>query len=109
MTTIYNFKRGSTLSLGGTVQLPSGTWTATAQVKDSSLTLVEGMNVTLTPPVAPSTLHTIVLEAHSTMTNDWPIDSLQCDIRFADASTPPVVLDSTTFVINVQQEITSGN
>jgi hypothetical protein len=106
MTTVYNFKRGATLSLGGTVQLPSGTWTATAQARKPDLTLVEGLHVTLTAPVSPSTLHTLVLEAHSDETNDWPIEALACDIRFADASTPPVVLDSTTFTINVVQEIT---
>ena len=105
-TQTYPIKRGATLSLAGSVELPAGTWSASAQVRSAVLALVEQLVVTLTPPVLPATAHTILIEASSAQTADWPIGSLMCDVRFADASATPVVVPSPTFVINVQQEVT---
>lgn len=104
----YPIKRGATLSLAGTVQLPAGTWSASAQVRSTtSLSLVEQLSVTLTPPVFPATAHAILIEASSAQSADWPIGTLLCDVRFSDASATPVVLPSPTFAIQVQQEVTN--
>lgn len=106
--TFYTQKRGATLSLAGTVVLPTGTWTATAQIKDTNLAIIDTVTVTLTPPAGQATAHSILMVVSSTKTALWPIGNLFCDIRFADASSPPVVLPSPTFTIRVIQEITGA-
>ncbi len=102
----YPHKRGATLSLAGTVTLPAGSWSATAQVRNSSGSLVQQLSVTLQAPVAPATAHAILIEATADQALTWPLGDLRCDVRFADASDPPVVVPSPTFIIKVQQEVT---
>ena len=104
----YTHKRGSTLSLAGTVTLPSGTWSASAQVRSASTSLVEQLTVTLTAPESPATAHTILIAGTAAQCADWPIGTLTCDVRFVDASATPVVVPSPTFLIIVTQEITNA-
>ena len=113
-TPTYTHKRGATLSLAGTVTLPAGVWSATSQVKQDVggvLTLVEELAVTLAPIAVPDPggpTHTILLESSSAAASDWPLGRLQCDVRFADASVPPVVLPTETFDIKVVREVTGA-
>ena len=107
--TVYELKRGATLSLAGTVTLPAGTWAVQCQVRKSTsagLELVEALSVDLVPGSGRAP-HTILIEATSTMSGDWPEGTrLQCDVAFFDDSTPPVVLPSPTFVIKVVPAVT---
>lgn len=102
-----DLKKGSTLSLGGTVALPSGTWTAKASVKDVNRVIIDELVVTLTAPVSPATDHTILLEGSATMTADWAYGRRECDIRYQDAT--GYVISSPTFYINVVKEITNAS
>lgn len=103
---VYPHKRGATLSLAGTVTLPAGSWSATAQVRNASGSLVQQLAVTLQAPVAPATAHGILIEATADQAATWPLSDLRCDVRFADASATPVVVPSPTFIVRVQQEVT---
>lgn len=105
---IYPHKRGATLSLAGTVQLPAGTWSASAQVRTATNALVEQLTVTLSAPVSPATAHGILIECTAAQAVDWPVGDLRCDVRFVDASAVPVVVPTPTFVIRVSQEVTSA-
>lgn len=112
-TQIYTHKLGSTLSLAGTVTLPTGTgaWSGSATVKrleSGSYTTVEELAVTLEAPGTPGDPHTILLESSSEAAANWPLAKLQCDIRFEDEAVPPLVIYSPTFVINVVQGITDA-
>lgn len=97
-------KQGDTFSWGGFVSLPAGTWGATSKVVDADGTLVESLTVTLAALLVPDddgNTHSILIEGTSVQTADWAAGKLRCDVKFADASTPPVVEHSPTFVINV--------
>jgi hypothetical protein len=100
-------KKGTTFSFGGTVSLPSGTWTAKASVKDVKRTIIDELEVTLTAPVNPSTDHTILLEASATVTGDWVYGRRECDIRYQDST--GFVISSPTFYIDVVKEITNAD
>ncbi len=102
---VYYLKRGDTLQLAGTVPLPTGTgtWTATCQVSDGG-EFTDDVTVTLTPVTGEP--HTIEIEATSEATAAWPVGSLSCDVRFVDQATPPLVLHTDTFLIELVQEVT---
>lgn len=108
MTQKYNdlkVKRGSTLSLGGYVTLPSGAWIATSAGLKADGTRVY-FSVTLTPPIAPETRHFILIESPAATTSFWPVGILRCDIRFAESS--GFVLPTKTFNLTVQPSITTA-
>ena len=102
----FVLKRGATLSLAGTVNLVSGTWTAISEVKDQDGNLVSTLNATLTPPTSPNTLWTLLLGQTAEETLTWPLGPLNCDIRFENESTD--VIYTPTFQINVAQEVTDA-
>lgn len=102
----FILKTGATLSLAGTVSLPTGTWTATSEVKTLDGTLVDVLSVTLAAPVSPSTLWTIQLFADAAVTETWPLGMLNCDIRYIDAGGN--VIYTPTFQFNMVQEITDA-
>lgn len=104
-TTIRNFKRGGTFSYGCLVQLPTGTWSAAAQLLKADGSRID-LDVTLTPPVAPSTKHTLLIEKSATGTTAWPLEMLKGDVKFSDSSTPAVKLPTSTFVVEVIEGIT---
>lgn len=99
-------KQGATLSLFGTAVLPTGTWTARASVRTADDSLVGEISVTLTPPVAPSSAHSIALEASAAATNTWPVPAVMSDIRFEDAF--GTVLYGETFAIAIARGETRG-
>jgi hypothetical protein len=102
-------KRGSTLSLTGSVKLPTGTWTASSKVAKPNGTLLDTLVVTLTTLVTPGTngeTHSITVSRAAANTADWTIGNLQCDIRFLE--TGGTVVHSPTFYINLVQEVTDA-
>ena len=103
-TPFFILKRGSTLSLAGTVSLPAGTWTATSEVKDAAGDLISTLNVTLTPPTAPNTLWVILMAQSSEETLTWPLGPLNCDVRYEDGAGN--VLYTPTFTLNIALEVT---
>ena len=103
-TQSFILKRGATLAIAGTVSLPSGSWTATSEVKDQKGTLVAELDVTLTLGSPPSTLWIIVLRKSATDTLEWPLGPLNCDIRYA--SNADEIIYTPTFQFNIVQEIT---
>jgi hypothetical protein len=105
MQEVYELKRGDLLSLGGTVDLAAGTWAATAQARTAKGTLVATLAVTLNPPVAPSTKHTILIESPTT---GWPIADVLVDVRFHDTVTPTNAFHSETLIVRVGKEVTES-
>jgi hypothetical protein len=101
----YTFKRGGTFGLAGFKSLPAGTWSAAAKLKKPDNSFIT-LDVTLTPPVDPETRHAITIRAESDDTEGWPVGYLQGDIVFYDASVPPVVIPTDTFVVKVVERIT---
>ena len=99
-----DLKRGATLSLGGTVQLPAGVWTATCGGVGNGGKFKTSLSVVLTPPVLPATKHSIVISAAAAATNTWPEGDLSCDIRFVDAG--GVVIPTPSFIITVHPWVT---
>lgn len=96
-------KSGDTFSWAGTVLLPAGTWAGTAKAKSSNWSL--NLTVTLTPlssPTGRGHTHAIGLYAAAAV---WPVGVALCDVKYTDASTPPVVHHSPTFQINVESGI----
>lgn len=102
---------GATFSLTGTVLLPAGEWSATCHVKNlGSQAVVKNLTVTLTPRIPPtsSASHNIQIETSPSDLEIWPAGSFVCDVRFADASTPPIVIPSDVFAIECSKGVTNG-
>ena len=106
MSTRISFKRGSTFSFSGLVQLPTGTWSAAAHIRNGHGDLIQTLTTTLTLPVSPSTQHTLLLTATATQTAAWPLENLLGDVVFTDASATPVVVPTGTFVVSVGEKVT---
>lgn len=99
-------KLGSTLKIAGSVLLPTGTWTLTADVKRSNGALVAGLTATLTVLATPTprATHSMSVTALPAATKTWPVDNLLCDLRFQDALGN--VIHSPTFTIATENAIT---
>lgn len=106
MSAQITFKRGSTFSYSGMVELPVGTWSAAAHIRTPNGDLIQALTVTLTPPVNPSTEHTLLLEATAAQTLLWPCEKLEGDVVFTDASVTPVVVPTGTFTVEVREKVT---
>lgn len=103
MSTI-NFKRGGTFSFGCKVKMPAGTWSAVGKLREPGGAPVQTLTVTLDPlEDDPDFNYTILIVAPSTDTPEWPVRVLRGDIKFSDASTPPVVLPTSTFTVAVEE------
>ncbi len=98
-------KQGATLSLAGSVSLPAGDWSASASVSSGG-GFYSSLEVTLTPPVSPQGSHHILMLKDASETEQWPVDNLNCDIRF-ECSDGTVVF-SPTFSIHVSRGVTRG-
>lgn len=103
-----NLKLGSTLKIAGSVLLPAGTWTLTADVKRSNGVLVAALTTTLTVITTPTprATHTMLVTATPAATATWPVGNLLCDLRFQDALGN--VIHSPTFTIATEQAITDA-
>ena len=97
-------KQGATLSLAGSVSLPAGDWSASASISSGGGGFYSSLDVTLTPPVSPQSDHHILMLKDASVTEHWPVESLNCDIRF-ECSDGTVVF-SPTFSIHVSKGIT---
>jgi len=109
-TQTIKFIRGSTFSYTGLIKLPAGLWTVSGDIKIKEGSLVSEMVCTLVPlsvPDASGNTHSILLEVDSTVTTNWPINTLIADLYFSDDSVPTVVLISSTFSIAVQDSVTA--
>jgi hypothetical protein len=107
MNTITH-KRGNTFSYAGTITLPAGAWTASAQVRDGKAgTLLSTLATTLVAQGA--NVWALALHATSAQTSTWPVSAygkttpLLCDIKFSDGTT---VVRTETFGIDVAREVT---
>lgn len=101
--TIY-IKQGATFSQAGYATLPDGNWIATSEVRDNAGVLISELDVTLQPPVYPAIKWPLLLYKDATITEEWPIGSLYCDIRFDYNGT---ILYIPTFIIQVVNHITA--
>ena len=108
-TTAVTHKRGDTFSYAGTVTLPAGTWSATAQLRKKGKADTEDpdveVTVTLTPPVAPITTTGVVMYAKAADVDEL-LGHYYFDVEFTDTSTPPVVLSTTTILFDFIRDIT---
>lgn len=110
MTTVLQsttHKRGGTFGRAGTFPVPPGTWTVAAQVRTATGTLVADLDCTADVladlDAAGNTVALAITSPDDTAA--WPVKTLVCDIRFADAGGN--VLATTTFLIIVEQEVTT--
>lgn len=104
MATIAH-KRGDTFEL--TCSLENGGndvditgWTVAAQLRKTDDTLVQAMTITVTNASAGE----FIISASDTETDDWPIENLEIDVQFTEASGN--ISSSETFTINVIKDIT---
>lgn len=98
-------KQGSTFHWAGTVNLPSGAWSALSSVVQSGTRKhVGNIAVTLGTPILG--VYPIELYASEEDTLLWNVPKLEADILFIDGSVSPVVVPSPTFTILVDRQIT---
>lgn len=99
--------QGATFSRLGLVKLPAGTWSVAGNVKTQSGTLLSAFECTLVAitPDSAGNNYSVLIEVPSTLTIDWPVDTLVADLKFSDLSDPPVVIISNRFNILVQQAV----
>ena len=98
-------KQGSTLHWAGTVNLPSGTWSALSSVVQSGTRRQVGdLVVTLGTPILD--VYPIELFADNEATALWNVPKLECDILFVDSALIPNIVPTQTFVILVDRQIT---
>lgn len=106
MTTI-RLKSGTTLNLIGLAELPSGTWSAVAKVKEPMGVIVGEIAVEVNVMAMPNTAgytHTLTLHADAAETARWTATRLHCDIAFSCPS-PPLEVSSATFFVQVEEGI----
>lgn len=111
MTQCIKIKTGATFSVPVLVCLPPGVWSATSDIRQAGDALVESLAVSLlalAEPDAAGNTHSGLLLATSTQTTLWPLGAWRCDVRFADAQSPPVVLYSDQFIVSVEKGTTHG-
>lgn len=98
-------KQGSTFHWAGTINLPTGMWTALSSVFQSgSRKHVGDLTVTLGDPTLD--VYPIELFADNVSTLAWNVPKLDCDILFIDSSTVPNVVPTQTFQILVGKQVT---
>lgn len=109
-----DLKQGATLSRAGLLPegalYPGGTWTAKCEAVTKTDPPVRfTLQATLTPPTAPATQYVVHLFAPAALTNTWPVGRLLCDVDFVDSAASPsaFVVSSTTFAINVIEDVTT--
>lgn len=98
-------KRGATFSLAGYVNLPPGTWAIDSTVRDPAGVLVEQITATIVAPIPPETQSAVALSASPAQTSEWPVGTLNCDVRYTSAD---LVLITPTFNIIVEESVTHG-
>lgn len=98
-------KQGSTFHWAGTINLPSGVWTAESSVVQSGTKKPLG-NLTVTLGVPTLDVYPIELYGSGTLTADWNVPVLDADILFIDSSSVPNVVPTPTFKILVDRQIT---
>jgi hypothetical protein len=104
----FSIKRGSTMNITGQITLPDGTWEATSDVRRSNGIFLDALDVVLELADQDSDYtHTISLKASGDITSEWPIENLQCDIRFVETESGDV-MHSPTFRLSVQDAITDA-
>lgn len=98
-------KQGSTFHYAGSVNLPSGVWTAYCSVVQAGTTIpFGGITVTLGTPVVG--VYPISLYASPVVTGGWKVKRLDCDLVFVDSSPTPNVVPTPSFSIDVAKRIT---
>ena len=100
-----NAKQGSTFHWAGTINLPTGSWTAYASVVQSGTRrLIGDLVVTLGSPTLG--VYPIELFSDNEATALWNVPKLECDILFVDSALIPNIVPTQTFVILVDRQIT---
>lgn len=104
--------RKSTLSLGGTVSLPAGNWTAVAKLVREPGASYEDfpenhLEVLLAPPEEDGGLWGVLVTKDANLQEDWPVDETVIgNIVYEDLDAePPVRLSSENFKIEIEREI----
>lgn len=102
-------KRGDTFSYVGTLTLPVGAWTASAQARDAKTgVLVSDLAVTLTDQG--DNVWALALHATPAQTATWPVTGygktspMLVDIKFSDGTN---VVRTETFGIDVAREVSA--
>lgn len=98
MNQAFNLKQGDTLSIGGYINLPAGTWSIESMVRTFDDVLVDTLESSIVAPTPPDDQYAIALLATPDKTVDWPLGQLYCDVRFTDGA---LVVTSPTFSIVV--------
>ncbi|MES2948677.1 MAG: hypothetical protein V4858_09055 [Pseudomonadota bacterium] len=107
MTTQFPpFKAGGTFSYAGTCRLPTGTWTATCELRSTQgdAELLGSIEVTLGATV--SGVAPIALYASAVDTATWPVGQHQLDIRYADSG--GTVVHTSTLLLPVIRAVTEA-
>ena len=98
-------KQGSTFHWAGTINLPTGTWTAMSSVVQSGTKKPMGdLIVTLGTPTLG--VYPIQLFADIDVTDNWNVPALDGDILFIDSAATPNVVPTPTFKILVDRQVT---
>lgn len=107
MTTHFPpFKAGGTFSYAGTCRLPTGTWTATCELRSTQgdSELLGAIEVTLGATVGG--VAPIALYADATATAAWPVGQHQLDIRYEDMG--GAVVHTSTLLLPVIRAVTEA-
>lgn len=100
-------KRGTTWAAVGKAELPEGTWSAVAKLREPMGALVGEIAVQIQPMPTPSSdgyTHALLLDASAQETSKWPAKRLHCDIAFSRAN-PPFEASSMTFFVYVEEGV----
>lgn len=98
-------KQGSTFHWAGTINLPSGRWSALSSVVQSGTRRHIG-DLTVTLGIPTLDVYPIEVYASGEETLLWNVPKLEADILFIDGSVSPTIIPSPTFTILVDRQIT---
>lgn len=93
-TILFSHKRGDTFDYAGTLTLPAGTWTPTAQVRQGD-TLIADLTATLEDPSGGETAVRVV----ATDTTAWPLGTMRFDIQFDGVGGQVISTDTVAFKV----------
>lgn len=107
LTALITHKRGDSFSYSGAITLPVGTWTGAAQLRKSyESDPVDTLTVAMSPPHDTVTTWAVLITATASEAALWPTGQVLCDIQFSNTESPPRVISTETFAIDVIKDVT---
>lgn len=95
--------QGASFAWGAPVQLPGGTWTATAHLRKLDDTLIATLTAAVTAPAVAGNKSVIKITAAASSTGAWAVGDAILDIKFVNGG---AVAFSVAVLVQIKKAVT---